>query len=199
MFPCDYSPAVYYVDCFDWVVFAHLNSGEELAPIYINERNNVESPPAKSESIIWAAITREKKVIRNTISLENINTHQVMIKNVDKEASHMDFLFITVNNMIINCLNAANPEKELVENRVGFAPVKLHQASDEEPEFINPKWIGRKVKVYPRSTPIGTHKSPVPHYRREHQRLQRCGEGRTEIRLVKVKATDIKTSKLTDD
>jgi hypothetical protein len=104
-----------------------------------------------------------------------------------------------VNNLIINCLNAAsNPEKEFVEAGKGFTATKPHQASDKEPEFINTKWIGKEVKVYPRSTPVGTHKSPVSHYRREHERLQRCGKGRKEIRVVKVKGANVKTSKQKD-
>ncbi|OKH55192.1 hypothetical protein NIES2101_04290 [Calothrix sp. HK-06] len=172
----------------DWVLFEYVKANDAIAPFYI-QQNKIEINLNQiiGESIFWATWTQSKLFTGAILALDLSNA--ILTPNQQSLTKEVAVISRTIGYLLLHSLNAgANPERKLIEAK-GFTKNQQHKASEEEPIYLNPKWIGREVKVYHRETARGTHRSPITHQRREYTRQQRCGKGLQEIRSVNVRAT----------
>ena len=80
-----------------------------------------------------------------------------------------------------------NAEPELMEGEITTGRRKAKKGR-RALEFRDPRWLGRKVVwVRPKATGNGTHASPTTHWRRGHMARRRCGKGRADVRIVRIK------------
>ncbi|BDA71586.1 hypothetical protein CAL7716_057520 [Calothrix sp. PCC 7716] len=185
----------------DWVMFAHIKSGVKLPPTK-TENKLVELPPIASESIIWMTydVSEDGYYYIYTGAIL-ADTLEIVIDTDNQKLTREEKAIVKdISNLLVQSLAyAENPETEYVDSVIGFGKHTKHKARLKQPKFINPKWIGRGVKVYsPRAATVslgGTHNSPIPHQRRGYTRHQPCGPGRKEIRLVEIPATIVNKDK----
>lgn len=204
LFPSELSPRSPFSNKpIDWVAFSYVKRGIKPSPIKVkNEVINLQVND--SDSIIWTTVDRGDdnydNIFTGTILLDTLKT---VIDNNHKLSKQEKVVIEDISNLVIQSLAyAENPEIEYVESGLGFGNHQKHKASSKVKRFINPKWIGRGVKVYsPHAATIplgGTHNSPIPHQRRGYTRRQPCGPGRKEIRLVEIPATIVNKDKSHD-
>jgi hypothetical protein len=80
-------------------------------------------------------------------------------------------LRITTNLILFMMAKPELVEKNTTEGKT------VHQASMVKRNVFNPIWIGKNYQIRRVSESVGTHSSPVMHYRRGHWRSQACGPG----------------------
>ncbi|BDA66982.1 hypothetical protein CAL7716_011480 [Calothrix sp. PCC 7716] len=131
----------------DWVVFQYVK-GKKIMPCDIRY-DRKDSKLLYGESIVWATST-QNQIFTGAILAQNLSNAGV-VRDKQPFVEEVEATSLAIGNLLLHSLNAgANPERKLIEAK-GFTK-NQHKANEKEPTFLNPKWIGREVKVYHRET-----------------------------------------------